>query len=156
MKKTVIIAIFIIYLASIVAVQLFGIPATVPEGGAYVESLDITGVEHTKGETVHELTDSKTGEKWYWFEFIDCEDEGGYTKDEDSLASNPNRIKVVYVFTPEDATKDTLSYTFDNENVVFIPETEEVVFLKAQTVIITIKESKGNINARDSVRVRPR
>ena len=42
MKKTVIIAIFIIYLASIVAVQLFGIPATVPEGGAYVESIEIT------------------------------------------------------------------------------------------------------------------
>ena len=156
MKKTVIIAIFIIYLASIVAVQLFGIPATVPEGGAYVEALEITGVEHTEGETVHEMTDSKTGEKWYWFNFIDCPDEGGYTKDDNSLASNPNRIKVIYMLTPEDADTDALSYTFDNDNAVFIPETEEVVFLKKVTVIITIKESKGSINARDSVRVRSR
>ena len=133
-----------------------GIPSTIPEDEVYVETLEITGVEHTKGETVHEMTDSQTGEKWYWFDFIESTDEGGYTKDDNSLASNPNRIKLIYLLTPEDADTDTLSYTLDSENAVFIPETEEVVFLKKVTVIITIKESKGSINARDSVRVRSR
>lgn len=153
MKKTVIIAIFIIYLASIVAVQLFGIPATVPEGGAYVEAVEITGVTHSGNQEVKELTDKNTGDKWYWFHFIASADEGGYTKEADSIASNPNRIKIVYLLTPDDASRETLSYTFDNENAVFISETEEVVFLKAITVNVTIKESKGNINARDTVRI---
>ena len=152
MKKTVIIAIFIIYLASIVAVQLFGVPATVPEGGAYVEAIEITGVTHSGGQEVTELTNSKTGDKWYWFYFTESTN-GGYTKDADSLANNPNRVKIVYLLTPEDAMTDTLSYTFDNDNVVFIPETEEVVFLKAVKVNVMIKESKGNINARDEVSI---
>ncbi len=152
MKKTVIIAIFIIYLASIVAVQLFGMPATVPEGGAYVEGVEITGVTHSGSQTVHELTNSNTGDKWYWFYFTESAD-GGYTKDADSLANNPNRVKIVYLLTPEDAMTDTLSYTFDNDNVVFIPETEEIVFLKAVKVNVMIKESKGNINARDEVSI---
>ena len=153
MKKTVIIAIFIIYLASIVAVQLFGVPATVPQGGAYVETIEITGVEHSRGKTVEERTNSSTGEKWYWFYFEPSADEGGYTKDADSLANNPNRVKLVYLLTPDDASKDNLKYTFNNDNVVFVPETEEIVFLKTLTVDVTIAESKGNINARDTVRI---
>lgn len=153
MKKTVIIAIFIIYLASIVAVQLFGIPATVFEGGAYVDKVEITGVTHTQNREINERTDSATGEVWYWFDFIKSSDDNGYTKEEDSLSANPNRIKIVYVLTPDDASKESLSFTFDNENVVFIAETEEIVFLKAVTVNVTIKESKGNLDARDTVRI---
>ena len=47
MKKTVIIAIFIVYLASIVLVQIFGVPVTVPQGGAYIDGIEITGIELT-------------------------------------------------------------------------------------------------------------
>ena len=153
MKKTVIIAIFIIYLASIVAVQLFGVPATIFQGGSYVDKVEITGVTHSQGREINERTDSATGEVWYWFDFIKSADDSGYTNEESSVSSNPNRVKIDYVLTPDDASKESLSFTFDNDNVVFIAETEEIVFLKAVTVYVTIKESKGNLDARDTVRI---
>ena len=123
------------------------------EENVYAESITITGVEHSRGKTVEERTNSSTGEKWYWFYFEPSADEGGYTKDVDSLANNPNRVKLIYLLTPDDASKDNLKYTFNNDNVVFVPETEEIVFLETLTVDVTIADTKGNINARDTVRI---
>ena len=159
MKKTVIIAIFIVYLASIVAVQLFGFPATIPDSGKYVEGITITGVEltnRTEGDTrVREMTDPNTNKKWYWFYFIKSNDENGYTMEEESLASNPNRVRLEYVLDPEDASRKSLRYVFNNDNVKYLAETDEIVFLKKiASVTVEISESKGNINARDSVTIR--
>lgn len=157
MKKTVIIAIFIVYLASIVMVQLFAIPPSVPEGGAYVENLEITGVEivnREEGDTqVRAMTNAQTGEIWYWFYFVPCTD-GEYTRDEASLASNPNRIRINFDLTPDDATKEYLAYVLNNDNVVHITGTSELVFLKRVSVTVEVKESKGNLNASDSVTIR--
>ena len=75
--------------------------------------------------------------------------------EEDSLASNPNRVKINYVLDPEDASRKGLRYVFNNDNVKYLAETDEIVFLKKiASVTVEISESKGNINARDSVTIR--
>ncbi len=155
MKKTVIIAIFLVCLASIVALQFFGAPATVPPSGVYIDRIEITGVSlsNRTAEQTDEVTYSeKLG--YYWFTFIPCEN-GSYTRSEESLASNPNRVKIEYVLYPEDADKSFLQYVLNNNDaVVLCEETDEVVFLKANIKLtLTLKESKANQDAQKSVTI---
>ena len=152
MKKTVIIAIFIVYLASILAVQFFGFPATVPESGVYIEGITITDVtlsnrQAGQSTTVNKGTDKTSGLTAYSFKFIS----GDYTIEEDNLASNPNRVKIDYLLDPVDADPSYLVYVLNNQNVVVLEDTAELVFLKKTSVNLTLKESKANVHARAEI-----
>ena len=152
MKKTVIIAIFIVYLASILAVQFFGYPATVPESGVYIEGITITDVtlsnrQDGQNATVNKGADKNSGLPAYSFKFI----AGEYTAEESSLATNPNRVKIEYLLDPVDADPSFLVYVLNNQNVVVLEETAELVFLKRGTTSLTLKESKANVHARAEI-----
>ena len=152
MKKTVIIAIFIVYLASILAVQFFGLPATVPESGVYIEGITITDVtlsNRAEGnyDDVYKGADKNSGLTSYSFKFI----AGNYTDDADSLASNPNRVKIEYLLDPVDADPSYLVYVVNSHNVVVLEETAELVFLKRGSVNLILKESKANVHARSEI-----
>ncbi len=152
MKKTVIIAIFIVYLASILAVQFFGFPATIPESGIYVEGITITDVtlsNRAEGnyDEIYKGADKNSGLTSYSFKFI----AGNYTNDEESLATNPNRVKIEYLLDPIDADPSFLVYVVNNHNVVVLQETAELVFLKRGSVNFTLKESKANVHARSEI-----
>ena len=159
MKKTVIIAIFVVYLASILAVQLFGYPAVLPDSGVYIDGITITDVtlsNRTQGQDDKVLKGTRDGLPLYVFTFIKSTDPNGYTTDEESLANNPNRVKISYILEPEDASKSYLLYVVNNDNVVVLKETDELVFLKGGvngSVKLTLKESKANLHAQDSVTI---
>ncbi len=155
MKKTVIIAIFLVCLASIVALQFFGAPATVPPSGVYIDRIEIKGVSlSNRTETQDDTVTYSEKMELYWFTFIPCEN-GNYTTSEESLASNPNRVKIEYALYPENADKSFLQYVLNNnKDVVLCEETDEVVFLKANVKLtVTLKESKANQNAQQSVTI---
>ena len=150
MKKTVIIAIFIVYLASILAVQFFGYPATVPESGVYIEGITITDVtlsnrQDGQSATVNKGSDKTTGLPAYSFKFI----AGDYTMD--NLENNPNRVKIEYLLDPVDADPSYLVYVLNNQNVVVLEETAELVFLKKGSTNLTLKEAKANVHARAEI-----
>ena len=152
MKKTVVIAIFIVYLISILAVQFFGFPATVPESGAYIDGITITDItlsnrQDGQNATVNKGTDKTTGLTAYSFRFV----AGEYTVDERSLASNPNRVKIDYLLEPENADPSFLVYVVNNSSVIVLKETSELVFLQKGTVNFTLKESKANVHARAEI-----
>jgi hypothetical protein len=152
MKKTVIIAIFIVYLASILAVQFFGFPATVPESGVYIEGITITDVtlsnrEEGNYDEIYKGADKNSGLTSYTFKFI----VGNYTNEADSLASNPNRVKIAYLLDPVDADPDYLVYVVNNPNVIVLKETAELVFLKKGSANLILKESKANVHARSEI-----
>ncbi len=151
MKKTVIIAIFLVYLASIVIVQLFGIPTTVPQGGAYIDGIEITGIELSnpaEGQNTEIRSNVQAdGRMMYGFYYVD----GEYTTDEESLKNNPNRIKINYILEPDDAAKEYLIYTVNNDKVYISEETDELIFLKKVRVELYMKESRANIDVQDSI-----
>ena len=152
MKKTVIIAIILVYLASIVMVQLFGIPVAIPPGGSYISGIEITGVRFANDRTDEIRSKVQTdGVMLYAFPFISSDEE--YTLEEESVEKNPNRLKVDYILSPEDASKDYLLYTLNSNNVVFLKETDELVFIKKDLVDFTLKESTANIAVQDTIRV---
>ena len=154
MKKTVIIAIFLVYLASIVMVQLFGIPTTVPKGGAYIDGIEITGIEisnPTDGQNTEiRSAPQADGRMMYGFYYV----EGTYTKEEESLENNPNRIKINYILQPSDAAKEYLIYTVNSDKVYISEETDELIFLDKVRIELTLKESRANMDVQDSIIIR--
>ncbi|MBQ8284575.1 MAG: hypothetical protein IJX75_05750 [Clostridia bacterium] len=149
MKKTVIIAIFVVYLVSILAVQFFGYPATVPESGVYINGITITDVtlSRTDKNEVNKGTDKTNGLPVYAFSYIS----GAYTAEEESIANNPNRVKISYLLDPVDADPKMLVYVVNNPNVIILEETAELVFLKKGAVNLVLKESKANVHVRSEI-----
>ena len=150
MRKTVVVAIVIVYFASILAVQFFGYPATVPESGVYIEKITITDVTLSNrggNGAVNQGLDKTTGLIAYSFQFI----QGEYSSETESLGSNPNRVKISYLLEPENADSSYLVYVVNNANVVVLEETSELVFLKKGSVNFTLKEAKANVHARAEI-----
>lgn len=157
MKKTVIIAIFLVYLASIVAVQLFGVPATIPESGVYITKITVTDVtlSNRSEEQDNEVRFMEASQR-YLFYFIASDSPEGYTREEESLQNNPNRLKIEYVLEPENASKTYLQYVLDNDWVAVLKETDEIVFLKPVSVNLTLKETKANLDAQTTIKITAR
>ena len=154
MKKTVIIAILLAYVASILIVQFFGLKVVEMVGNVYVTEIEVSGFEYTnrdgiedpKYQKVVKLKDtSGKDDLSYAGYFID----GEYDKTPESLASNPNRVKITYKINPYNATNQKISYAFDreaNEKVVYFDEeTEEFVFLKPRSVTVTLTSTDGSL-----------
>ena len=161
MKKTTIIIICVVYLLSILAVQFFGIPVSVPEAGEYITSIEIVDVSLNNRsvgqDTSIEYSVNNSGMSVYKFHFIENEN-GEYTDDATSLANNPNRIKVTYKIEPADVSQGALKIIVSNLNVVVLPKTEEfayeLVFLKKNSApVVIIKEDKGSIGVETQVKI---
>ena len=105
MKKTVIIAIFLVYLASIVAVNFFGLKMVMFEADQEVTSIVVNGiiVERDDQTEVEDLVDSTGKHMGYKFKFITQENGEPY---EIGQADNPNVISIDYIINPFDAEND--------------------------------------------------
>lgn len=164
MKKTTIIIICVVYLLSILAVQFFGVPVTVPEAGEYITSIKITDVtlnNRSAGQNADVATGTNKNGVWYRFNFIASEEEP-YTSEDESLANNPNRVKIAYAIEPITASQGAIKFTVSGvklgEDVVVLEKTEdfsyELVFLKQGLApTVTVYEDKGSIDVRDSVTI---
>ena len=118
MKKPVIFAILIAYIASIMVVQFFGLKIVEMRGNTYITSIEVNGFSFTnrdniadpKYQKIVQLTDS-TGKKenHYAAYFIP----GEYDFTEDNLKCNPNRIKIDYKIVPYNASNQTISFVYD-------------------------------------------
>ena len=154
MKKGVIIAIIVAYIASILIVQFFGLKVIGVEGNTYITDVKIQGFEFTNRENIkdaryHEaikLADSSgNGDIHYGGRFI----AGYYDKSEESLAANPNRMRILYDIHPYNATHQEISFDYDavsNANDVYFDEkTQEIVFLRPKTVTFTLSTHDGSM-----------
>ncbi len=156
MKKTVIIAIILAYVASILIVQFFGLKVIPVEGNTYITDIEVNGFEFTnrggitdpqllKVTKMKDSTGKNKDEIHYGGYFI----AGTYDKSEESLAENPNRIKLLYVIRPYNATHTEVTFDYDtvaNEGVIYVDEkTQEIVFLKARTVTFILNTHDGSM-----------
>lgn len=143
MKKTVIIALFIIYLGSIIAVNFFGLKVKNFEGTKYVEEISCSvvhrGVDNAKVDVFEDPTSEAL---WQVFDFIP----GSYSPDE--LESNPNVVQLDYHVYPENADNRKVKLVYDEamaENVCIINENNmTVVFLIPMGITIEIVAADGS------------
>lgn len=154
MKKTIVIVILVVYIASIAVVNFFGLKIKEFEGVEYVEEIrcdSITVLNETpitmEPKKISAPDENGNSVSEFYFDFIS----GTYTDDAASLAANPNRIRLNYDVLPH--TADTSSIAFVCKDVVdkdgnllvqFDSATQTVVFLEPWvTIEITIKATDG-------------
>ena len=153
MKKTVILAIFIAYIASILIVQFFGLKVVEAQGNIYISAIEISGFEFTnrdesvdaKYKKVVRLSDASGKETDHYAGYFMP---GTYDMSEQSLASNPNRVKVLYNIVPYNASNKELTFAYDASavegSVYFDETTKEFVFLKPKTVSVILTSQDGS------------
>lgn len=161
MKKTVIVAILLSFIASILVVQFFGLRVVEIQGNQYISSIEIHGMEYTNRDDISDIKYKKVvqlsdqnGNKLqsYAGYFV----KGEYDKTPESLAANPNRVKILYEIKPYNATNQEITLDYDKEAsanvIVFDEETNEFIFLDAWSVNVGINSHDGSA-VRESVTI---
>lgn len=146
MKKTVVIAIFLIYVASIVVVNFFGLEIAIFDGNTYVSEIrcDKLFLQSENGGEI-EYVNEKDGVKFFSFFF----DPKGEPYTESNLGSNPNTIVLLYHVYPENANNRKVSFVYDDSSEgtdwVFVRDKASVIFLTQQSSItVTIRSTDGS------------
>ena len=136
MKKTVIIAILVIYLASILAVNFFGLQMVVPETTVYVESITVNGitVERASGSRDTWSEENSEGDIVYYFNYI----RPGETQSAEEL----NLISINYTVNPEKANNKDVEIVCSSRNVEVVDG--KLVFLKPGSVDVRLKAKDGS------------
>ena len=145
MKKTVIIAIVLIYLASILVVGFFGAQLEINTPVIYPEAMTLTGVAVNGDEdAVARYGETSDGKQYFIFVFTSAPEGETYT--EENIEENPNKVKPLVAFTPDNTTNQAYTVNVSkNAKVLFDEETGTVVFLDKAPVTVTVT-SKQNPN----------
>lgn len=161
MKKTVVVIILAIYIASVAVVNFFGLEIKQYDGETYVGNIEITEALFLGNNNVP-LSPMRMadGTIYYVFDYIPPEDGGNYSADD---VSNRNMIRLDFVLyseagqqMPYDDGRVEFIYSADSGVAFFHEGTGSFVFLKPnQLFTITIKATDGH-NAKTQVRVMAR
>lgn len=144
MKKTIVIVILVVYIASIAVVNFFGLAIKEFDGVEYVQEIKCNGItvmnENPKTYGVYEIAED--GTPVYHFNFIN----GQYTNDPASIASNPNAVRIDYEVLPHTADGSKVDFIFEEKSYVFFDEeTRTFVFLRNnRSLTVTIVSTDGS------------
>ncbi len=162
MKKIVIVAIFAIYLASIVVVNFFGLEIAVFDGTVYSEKIEFEGLVLHKPDGSDEwfypehAVSNLGGVPLFIIPFVPAES-GEYTSDEGSLLSNPNAVEIRYRVLPDNADNKNVQFLYDDAavagSVVFREEIKSIVFLKPDKLITLTLVSADGKNRKTTIKV---
>ncbi len=150
MKKTIIILILVIYIASIAIVNFFGLAPTTFDGVTYVESI-ICNTVTVQNENGGQLPISAyLGDTpLFKFNFIPAPEGSPYTEEDESIVSNPNAVQINYEVLPHLADDTNVRFKFDKEAMagvaVFHEPSKSLIFLKSDVILyITIEAVDGH------------
>ena len=97
---------------------------------------------------------NKDGNSTYRFRFIASEGEP-YTSDPESLANNPNRLKITFAVEPLGASVTAIKILVADENHVVLTNhdglTFELVFLSKTATKVLIKEDKASLAVQEEI-----
>ena len=151
MKKTIVIVILVVYIASIAVVNFFGLKIKEFDHVEYVSEIKCETItvlnENPVTVGVHAVEKDSEGVEIIEFRFPFTK--GDYTTDPASLASNPNVVRINYEVLPHLADDSQIAFEFDQEGlaeiVYFDEETQTFVFLKRlKRIEVTIKATDGS------------
>lgn len=151
MKKTLVIIILAVYIASIAVVNFFGLEVKVFDGVTYVEeiSCNTVTVQNENSVTLEPEYFTKDGIPIFVFDFIPAPEDAPYTTDPESIISNPNAVQINYEVLPHLADETGVKFVYDESamegSVVFHDLSRTFVFLKPNRIYtITIKAIDGS------------
>ena len=155
MKKTIVVIILVVYIASIAVVNFFGLEIKQFDQVHYVNSILCDSVT-LRRENGGELSPGTDIYRTFTFEFIPSEE--GYTADPESLAYNPNAVEINYRVVPDFADNKEVRLSMDSQYETFAyfdASKKTVVFLDTGMVCIKI-DSLGSANVSTFVYIRAR
>ncbi len=159
MKKAIAIVILVVYIASIAVVNFFGLEIKVFDKIVYVDSIQCESVivRREGGGEVQADPNLFNGLPVFTFEFIAPADGGEYTRDEESLAYNPNAVEINYKVLPLHATNTAVTFIVDESSPIayFDAAKKTAVFLKKGMLKVTIEAADGH-GARTQFYIRAR
>lgn len=153
MKKTIVIIILAVYIASIAIVNFFGLEVKVFDGITYVSGIQCDSAtlqnENPKTLIPVDYVGPNGDIPLFVFDFIPAPDGKQYTAEDESIITNPNAVQLHYVVKPHLADEQGVKFEFDEaamEGVAVFHETSKTfVFLKPDTIFtITIKATDGS------------
>ena len=154
MKKTMVIIILVVFIASIAVVNFFGLEIKVFDGITYVEKIECNSVTVQNENPVTLTPETKEdgslklvyGNPVFKFEFIPSPD-GEYTTDEESIIKNPNAVQINYEVFPHIADERDVVFEYDKDSdvAVFHELSRTFTFIKPGKVFtITIRSTDGS------------
>lgn len=150
MKKTIVILILVVYIASIAVVNFFGLEVKIFDGITYVESIQCATVTvQNENSVTLSPTQYLNDIPLFIFDFIPASDGNPYTEDPESILSNPNAVQINYEVFPHLADETGVKFEYDSEamdgSVVFHELSRTFVFLKPlKRIRITIRATDGS------------
>ena len=162
MKKTIIILILAVYIASIAIVNFFGLEIKVFDGITYVTGIQCDTVTFlgANGEELYptQYTGPNSDVPLFVFDFIPPSENDPYTSEDESLVKNPNVVRLNYEILPHLATDTGVKYEYDESAgvAVFHELSHSFIFLKpGKIVTITIRATDGsNVESKISIMAR--
>ncbi len=153
MKKVVIVIIIALFFGSVVLINLFGLNYAPAETTTFATSIEVKEVRQMGGEIRAERNEKRSEKGWIVFRITFIEGKEEYTKDPESLNSNPNTYYIDCEVLPANARNKNIRFVCpENDYYVFNPDKRTITFLAknvaAQIDIIAVDDAKG---ARDSV-----
>ena len=155
MKKTIVIVILVVYIASIAVVNFFGLKIKEFDHVEYVSEIKcetITVLNENpvtlSAAVIPEPDEEGVSVPEFYFDFIP----GEYTADPANIAKNPNRIRLNYEVLPHTADGSKVGFvfkdTYDKDGnllVQFDEATQTFVFLEPFIMVeVTIKSTDGS------------
>lgn len=151
MKKTIIVIILAVYVASIAVVNFFGLEIKIFDGVTYVEEIQCDTVTVQNETPIDLYASAYLGEEkdipLFVFDFIPAE-KGEYTDEDESILTNPNRIQLNYEVFPHLADDAEVKYEFDEAAmegfVVYHELSRSFIFLKPGKIFtVTVRAMDG-------------
>lgn len=163
MKKTIIVIILAVYIASIAIVNFFGLEVTVADSETYISFIEIVDITNIKSDETLEYTREEGYElPIYQFDFVPPEDGESYTLE--NIDTNPNMLQINFLLM---SNKDEImayedgmiKIDYDNTQNVAVYDEElcVLVFLKPVTITIYIRSTDlmGAVTAIDIEPIAP-
>ena len=150
MKKTIVVIILAVYIASIAVVNFFGLEVTIFDGITYVSSIQCDTVtfhgDNSKVLQASQYIGKDGNTPLFIFDFIPSDGEP-YTPDVESITSNPNIVQINYEILPHLADEAGIKFEYDEGSGVatFHELSSSFVFLQPNKILtVTIKATDGS------------
>ena len=151
MKKTIVIIILAVYVASIAIVNFFGLQIRIFDGVTYVSNIQCDTVifhgDNSKVLTPSQYTGKNKNTPQFVFDFIPAPEGVTYTSDPDNLMNNPNVIQINYEVMPHLADAANVRFEYDEEAgiAVYHELSGSFIFLKPnRSLTVTIRATDGS------------
>lgn len=150
MKKTIVIVILVVYIASIAIVNFFGLEIKIFDGVTYVDDILCESITiQNQNPVTLEPRQMLDGKPLFIFDFIPASAGNSYTTEDESVAFNPNAVQINYEVFPHLADETGVRFEYDEEAmagvVVFHEMSHTFVFLQPNRAItVTIKAIDGS------------